>query len=84
MSILQYVGVRYVPKIFDDGEGGMEWRPDTYYEPLTIVSYNNASYISRVPVPSSIGNPTDNASYWAALSTGMYNPWMKDCRSRSG
>ena len=80
MSVLQYIGARYVPKIFDDGEGGMEWRPDRYYEPLTIVSYNNASYISRVPVPSSIGNPTDNASYWAL--SGTFNGYVQSLDER--
>ena len=75
MSVLQYVGARYVPKLFDDGNGGMEWKVDTYYEPLTIVTYNNASYISRVPVAASVGNPADNGSVWAR--TGNYNSFLQ-------
>ena len=43
MAVLQYVGARYVPKLFDDGNGGLEWKANTYYEALTIVTYNNAS-----------------------------------------
>lgn len=74
MSVLQYVGARYVPKLFDDGKGGMEWQPNTYYEPLTIVTYNNASYISRVPVAATIGNPVENNSFWA--NTGNYNGFV--------
>lgn len=74
MSVLQYVGARYVPKLFDDGNGGMEWQPDTFYEPLTIVTYNNSSYISRGPVPASIGYPASNGEYWAL--SGSYNAWV--------
>lgn len=71
MAVLQYVGARYVPKLFDDGKGGMEWQANTYYEPLTIVTYNNASYISRKPVPAGIGNPVVNGGYWAM--SGSFN-----------
>lgn len=74
MAALQYVGARYVPKLFDDGKGGMEWQPGTYYEPLTIVTYNNASYISRVPVAATIGNPPSNRDCWAM--TGSYNGFI--------
>lgn len=71
MATLQYVGARYVPKLFDDGQGGMEWQSNTYYEPLTIVTYNNSSYTSRGPVAASIGNPAENGGYWAL--TGNFN-----------
>lgn len=70
-QILQYVGARYVPILFNDGQGGSEWQPNTYYEPLTIVTYNNASYTSRQPVSASIGNPVENGEYWAM--TGEFN-----------
>lgn len=75
MAVLQYVGARYVPKLFDDGVGGMEWNPNTYYEPLTIVTYNNTSYISRGPVAASIGNPAANGGYWA--ETGNHNAFVQ-------
>lgn len=74
MAVLQYVGARYVPKLFDDGNGGLEWKANTYYEALTIVTYNNASYISRTPVPTTIGNPATNRDYWAG--TGSYNGFI--------
>lgn len=80
MSVLQYVGARYVPKLFDDGNGGMEWRVNTYYEPLTIVTYNNASYISRTPVPANIGNPTLNGEYWAL--SGNYNAYVNELNQK--
>lgn len=76
MAVLQYIGARYVPKLFDDGNGGMEWKEDTYYEPLTIVTYNNSSYISRTPVPASIGNPVDNGQYWS--ESGTYNAYVRE------
>ena len=71
MATLQYVGARYVPKLFDDGQGSLEWQPNTYYEPLTIVTYNNSSYTSRGPISASIGNPAENGEYWAL--TGNFN-----------
>lgn len=74
MATLQYVGARYVPKLFDDGQGGMEWQPNTYYEPLTIVTYNNSSYTSRGPVSANVGNPAENGEHWA--ETGNYNAYI--------
>lgn len=76
MAVLQYIGARYVPKVFNDGQGGMEWKANTYYEPLTIVTYNNTSYISRGPVAASVGNPAVNGAYWA--ETGNYNAYVKE------
>lgn len=32
----QYVGARYVPKVFENSTGGMEWEANTFYEPLTL------------------------------------------------
>lgn len=76
----QYVGARYVPKLFDDGNGGMEWKANTYYEPLTVVFYNGSSYISRVPVPANIGNPVQSGEYWAL--SGNYNGAMMDLQNQ--
>lgn len=67
----QYVGARYVPKLFDDGKGGMEWQPNTYYEPLTLVTLNGGNFISRQPVSASIGQPMENGKYWAFM--GSFN-----------
>ena len=61
----QYIGARYVPKI----EGA--WASNTSYEALTVVTYNNASYTSKIPVPHTVGNPADNPEYW--VCTGEYN-----------
>lgn len=80
MATLQYVGARYVPKLFDDGQGGMEWQANTYYEPLTIVTYNNSSYTSRGPVAASVGNPAENGEYWAL--TGNFNGVIASFSSR--
>lgn len=74
MAVLQYVGARYVPKLFNDGQGGMEWQANTYYEPLTIVTYNNISYTSRGPVSANVGNPAENGEHWA--ETGNYNAYL--------
>ena len=71
MAVTQYIGARYVPKFYENSDGTEEWRAGVEYEPLTIVTYNGNSYTSKKPVPSNIGNPSDNPSYWAA--TGNYN-----------
>lgn len=76
----QYVGARYVPKLFDNGNGGMEWKENTYYEPLTIVTYNNSSYISRTPVSAQVGNPAHNNKYWA--HSGNYNAYIGELEKR--
>lgn len=65
MANRQYIGARYVPKIVG------EWVEDTSYEALTVVTYNFASYTSKVPVPHTVGNPADNPEYW--VCTGEYN-----------
>lgn len=71
-----YVGARYVPKFFDDGNGSTEWAGDTVsYEPLTIVTYLNNSYTSKKPVP--VGVDISNTDYWAL--TGNYNAAINEC-----
>ena len=59
----QYIGARYVPKFFE-GSDGNNWVANLPYEALTIVTYYNASYTSKKPVPANIGNPADNPEYW--------------------
>lgn len=76
----QYVGARYVPMLFESPDGGMEWQANTFYEPLTIVTYNGGSYISRKPVPNNIGSPTDNKKFWAF--TGSSNALIRDLQNQ--
>ena len=69
-----YVGARYVPKFANP----LEWASGTAYEALTIVTFNNASYTSKVPVPPTVGNPANNPQYWAL--TGNYNAQVEQYR----
>lgn len=71
-DIIQYVGARYVPLFANP----IEWNKSATYEPLTIVTYMNASYTSRKQVPAGI-EPT-NDEYWAL--TGNYNAQVEDYR----
>lgn len=73
MALNKYVGARYVTKIYENSQNpsSAEWEENVEFEPLTLVTYNNSSYLSRKPVPSNIGNPQENGSYWAM--TGFYN-----------
>ena len=75
--VRQYIGSRYVPKFYDY-EGSSEWRSGTAYEALTIVTRNGNSYTSKKPVPSTVGAPEDNPTYWA--STGIYNEQIEEYR----
>lgn len=67
----QYIGARYVPKFFENPNGGWEWEPGFQYEPLTIVKYGENTYTSKKLVPANIGSPNLNVDYWA--NTGNYN-----------
>ena len=72
--VKQYVGARYVPKFASP----VEWAADTSYEALTIVTFNNASYTSKVPVPPTVGTPASSPQYWAL--TGNYNAQVEQYR----
>lgn len=52
----QYIGARYVPKFSG------QWVSTNVYEPLTVVDYGNASYISTQNVPA--GTLPTNTTYW--------------------
>lgn len=69
----QYIGARYTTKIYQNSQdpGSCEWESGVIYEPLTIVSYQNSSYLSRTTVPANAGAPTVATQYWA--QTGFYN-----------
>lgn len=74
MAVKQYIGARYVPKFASP----IEWAADTSYEALTIVTFNNASYTSKVQVPPTVGNPAKNPQYWSL--TGNYNAQVEQYR----
>lgn len=69
----QYIGARYVVKVYVNShdEGSAEWEENFNYEPLTLVTYHNGSYLSKKDVPASVGNPANNKNYW--VQTGFYN-----------
>lgn len=74
MSIVrQYIGARYVTKIYENSQdpSSAEWEPGVNYEPLTMVTYNFGSYLSKKDVPGSVGDPASNPTYW--VQTGFYN-----------
>lgn len=77
MSNLQYIGARYVPKFYTNSAvpSSYDWEAGVGYEPLTIVTYNDDTYTSKVPVPPEVGSPADNPDYWA--KTGNYNAAMQ-------
>ena len=75
--IKHYVGARYVPKFASP----MEWAADTSYEALTIVTFNNDSYTSKIQVPPTVGNPANNPKYWAL--TGNYNAQVEQYRQET-
>ena len=72
--VRQYVGARYVPKFANP----TAWTSGTSYEAMTIVTYNNSSYTSKIQVPPTVGNPADNPQYWAL--TGNYNAQVEEYR----
>lgn len=75
----QYVGARYVPKFFSGVNGSTEWVQGVQYEPMTIVTYLNNSYTSKIPVPAGVGNPAENTKYWA--NTGNFNAQLAEVKT---
>ena len=72
MATRQYIGARYVPQFYENPDTqDAEWKAGVVYEPLTMVTYNSATYTSKKEVPSTIGDPAANPIYWVA--TGNYN-----------
>lgn len=70
MATTQYIGARYVPKIYDNPDDNTNnWKQGVEYEPLTMVSYSGGSYTSKVPVPASAPNPADAPQYWAYMGS---------------
>lgn len=75
MSELQYVGARYVPKFAEP----LEWNKTRSYEALTIVTYNNDSYTSKIPVPP--GTEITDGKYWVA--TARFNSQVEQYRQET-
>lgn len=72
MSTRQYIGARYVPVIYQNSQDASSsaWEAGVTYEPLTMVTFGNANYISRKLVPPSAGNPGIESTYWAYMGAG--------------
>jgi len=72
-EVIQYIGARYITKIYENSQNpsSAEWESNVNYEPLTLVTENNSTYLSRKSVPKSVGAPSENGTYWAL--TGAYN-----------
>ena len=81
MATRQYIGARYVIKVYENSQtaGSAEWETDTSYEPLTMVTFQNSSYLSKKAVPSTVGNPSENPTYW--VITGAYNGQIASLQS---
>lgn len=63
-----YVGMRYVPKFADP----IAWDSDTEYEPLTMVTHNDAVYVSKFYVPADVDiSETEYWARWGSLGTGV-------------
>lgn len=80
MSVLQYVGARYVPTFYKNPNGSWDWEAGVSYEPLTIVKYGENSYTSRSQVPATVGSPNLNPDYWA--NTGNYGGFEMEINNR--
>ena len=64
-----YIGARYVPAWFTNpNDSSNNWVTGISYEPLTMVTYNGAVYISKVPVPATIGAPDTAPEYWFLIN----------------
>lgn len=69
----QYIGARYTIKVYENTNdpSSAEWESGVIYEPLTMVTFNYSTYLSKKEVPANIGDPAANPLYWVV--TGAYN-----------
>ena len=74
----QYIGARYVPLFYTASDNSNNWESGVQYDPLTIVTDLNQSYTSKIPVPASVGRPSENPEYW--VLTGAYNAQIEQYR----
>ncbi len=72
MSVREYIGARYIMKFADP----LQHDSTLTYEPLTVVQYMGASYISRQYVPAGIAITDTN--YWLLLAN--YNVQIEQYR----
>lgn len=75
MAVTQYIGARYVPMFAEP----IEWSNTVTYEPLTMVTYQGATYTSRQAVP--IGIDISNEQYW--VCSGNYNAQVETYRQET-
>lgn len=68
-SPLHYVGARYVPSWYDLNDGN--WEDNTPFQALVIVRWNDHYYISKKPVPNTVGEPQENPEYWKDMGESM-------------
>ena len=82
MAVRQYIGARYTIKVYENSvdPSTADWQSGVAYEPITLVTYNNSSYLSKKAVPASVGNPASNPSYW--VCTGYYNGQIMTLQSQ--
>ena len=70
MALKTYIGARYAPKFMG------KWNNATAYEPLSVVYWNNNSYVSKSNVPAGTpvtveepdGEVVTNSAYWILSS----------------
>ncbi len=70
MALKTYIGARYAPKFMG------KWNNTTAYEPLSVVYWNNNSYVSKSNVPAGTpvtveepdGEVVTNSAYWILSS----------------
>lgn len=70
MALKTYIGARYAPKFMG------KWNNTTAYEPLSVVYWNNNSYVSKGNVPAGTpvtveepdGEVVTNSAYWILSS----------------
>ena len=82
MAVRQYIGARYTIKVYENSvdPSTADWQSGVAYEPITLVTYNNSSYLSKKDVPASVGDPASNPSYW--VCTGYYNGQIMSLQSQ--
>lgn len=79
MAATQYIGARYVPLFFSNpDDNSNNWKSGVAYDPLTVVTDLNQSYTSKIPVPASVGRPSENPTYW--ILTGAYSAQIEQYR----
>lgn len=79
MATTQYIGARYVPLFYTNpDDNSNNWKSGISYDPLTVVTDMNQSYTSKIPVPASVGRPSENPTYW--IMTGAYNAQVEQYR----